>query len=456
MTSRTWIAGLVCVMAAACGGGGGGDSPVTPPPPPPPPPPASGLDARPVNTTCIAPDRATGQVSLGLERAFPSLSFTNPVALLQAPGDGSRWFVVEQAGRVMVFPNSPSAATAATFIDLRSRVLSGGEQGLLGMAFDPQFATNGRVYLSYTADGPRRSVLSRFRSLDGGQSLNAITEEVLLTVPQPYSNHNGGHIAFGPDGYLYFGLGDGGSGGDPQNNAQTTTNLLGAMLRIDVNGPAPYGIPGDNPFAANPRCANGSGTAPCPEIYAWGLRNPWRWSFDRATGALWAGDVGQSAREEIDRIERGGNYGWRYREGTLCYNPSSNCPTVGPGGEPLIDPVAEYGRTVGASVTGGYVYRGSAIPSLVGRYLLETSCPVGSSRTNPIPCRTTRARSCCSPASASRPSARAPTASSTSSTTAARCTGSCRRAAASRTRCRTLWPTPAAPARRTSASLRPG
>jgi glucose/arabinose dehydrogenase len=248
-------------LAAACGGGGGGGSP-EPPPPPPPPPPTAGLDARPSNTTCVAPERPT-HPTIGLERAFPSLSFASPVALLQAPGDGSRWFVVEQAGRVRELRQLAGSATASTFIDIRDRRCSQRRRaGLLGMAFDPDFATNGRVYLSYTVDGPLRSVLSRFRSLDGGQTLNPTTEEVLLTVPQPYSNHNGGHIAFGPDGYLYLGLGDGGSGGDPQNNAQTTTNLLGAMLRIDVNGAAPYGIPADNPFAANPRCANGPAPRP--------------------------------------------------------------------------------------------------------------------------------------------------------------------------------------------------
>jgi len=370
MIQRRWLAGVMLAALAGCGGGssdGGGNPP--PPPPPPPPSPTAGLDARPSNTSCLAPDRPTTSVTIGLERAFPALSFANPVALLQAPGDATRWFVVEQAGRVRSFANQAATATASTFIDIRPQVLSGGEQGLLGLAFDPGFASNGRVYLSYTADGPRRSVLARFRSLDGGLTLNPTTEEVLLTVPQPFSNHNGGQIAFGPDGYLYLGLGDGGSGGDPQNNAQTPTNLLGAMIRIDVDGAVPYGIPADNPFAGNPRCASGPGTAPCPEIYAWGLRNPWRWSFDTATGELWAGDVGQGAWEEIDRIQRGGNYGWRFREGAHCYNPATNCPTVGPNGEPLIDPVAEYGRTQGASATGGYVYRGSAIPSLAGRYL---------------------------------------------------------------------------------------
>jgi glucose/arabinose dehydrogenase len=185
-------------------------------------------------------------------------------------------------------------------------------------------------------------------------------------VDQPYQNHNGGNIAFGPDGYLYFGLGDGGSGNDPGDNAQNTSNLLGAMLRIDV-GVLPYTIPPTNPFAGNPPCGDG-GFSPdgsgCPEIFAWGLRNPWRWSFDRATGDLWAGDVGQNAWEEVDRITIGGNYGWRDREGAHCnpnLYPAGDCPTAG-----LIDPETEYSHAVGSSITGGYVYRGSTLPGLVG------------------------------------------------------------------------------------------
>jgi uncharacterized repeat protein (TIGR03806 family) len=375
---------VLLTLLAACGGSSGSGPGTSPPPPPPP---AGGLDVRPSNKTCVAPDRPSATLTIAAQRVFPALGFASPVALLQAPGDATRWFVVEQAGRVQVFDDDPAVPAASTFIDIRGQVLSGGEQGLLGMAFDPAFAGNGRVYLSYTADAPRRSVLSRFRSLDGGATLNSTTEEVLLTVPQPFSNHNGGNIAFGTDGYLYLGLGDGGSGGDPDNNAQTTTNLLGAMLRIDVNGPAPYGIPADNPFAGNALCSTGSGTAPCPEIFAWGLRNPWRWSFDRSTGELWAGDVGQGAWEEVDRLQRGGNYGWRFREGAHCYNPSTNCPTTGPGGEPLIEPLAEYDHSIGASITGGYVYRGSAMPALVGRYLFAdfASGRLFAYRPDPVP-----------------------------------------------------------------------
>ena len=229
------------------------------------------------------------------------------------------------------------------------------------MAFHPDFARNGQVFLSYTGYGGAtnlRSRIARYTSPDGGRTLDPASEVILLTVDQPYNNHNGGNIVFGPDGDLYIGFGDGGSGGDPQGNGQNKNALLGKMLRIDVNttqGAQRYGIPADNPFA------RGGGR---PEIYALGLRNPWRWSFDRATGELWAGDVGQTKLEEIDRIERGGNYGWNMKEGTQCYRPATGCSSAG-----LIDPVVEYGRTEGTSVTGGYVYRGSAIPSLVGAYI---------------------------------------------------------------------------------------
>jgi uncharacterized repeat protein (TIGR03806 family) len=239
--------------------------------------------------------------------------------------------------------------------------------GLLGIAFHPGFPANPRVYLSYTTSvgGALRSRISEFTTPDGGLTLAAGSERVLLTVNQPYSNHNGGHIAFGPDGYLYAGFGDGGSGGDPQNNAQTLTTLLGKILRIDVDAGSPYGVPAGNPFAANPLCnANGTGAQGCPEIFAWGFRNPWRWSFDRQTGQLWAGDVGQGAWEEIDVVVLGGNYGWRFREGAHCYSPTSGCPTAG-----LIEPVSEYDHSLGSSVTGGYVYRGSAVASLAGRYV---------------------------------------------------------------------------------------
>jgi glucose/arabinose dehydrogenase len=239
-----------------------------------------------------------------------------------------------------------------------------GELGLLNMAFDPDFASNGFVYLSYTRSGPPvASYISRFTSTDGGQTLEPASELVLLTLPQPYNNHNGGQLAFGPDGFLYAGFGDGGSAYDPENRAQDTASLWGTIIRIDVNT-VPYTIPAGNPFAGNALCAAGTGVAACPEIFAWGLRNPWKFSFDRATGSLFAGDVGQGAWEEVDLIENGGNYGWSIREGAHCNTPSTNCPTSG-----LTDPVAEYDRTLGSAITGGYVYRGNAINGLAGSYV---------------------------------------------------------------------------------------
>jgi glucose/arabinose dehydrogenase len=251
------------------------------------------------------------------------------------------------------------------FIDISDRVGdSGGERGLFGIAFEPDFGTNGRAYLSYTRSAPSlTSYVSRFTSNDGGLTLDAASEVVLLALPQPFSNHNGGHIAFGPDDLLYVAFGDGGSGDDPGNRAQDTTNLFGTIIRIDVTA-LPYTIPPGNPFAGNPRCPTGSSNIDCPEIYAYGLRNPWRFSFDRNTGELWAADVGQGAWEEVDRIVAGGNYGWRIREGAHCNIPASGCTTVG-----LIDPVSEYDHDLGQSVTGGYVYRGGAITALRGDYL---------------------------------------------------------------------------------------
>jgi uncharacterized repeat protein (TIGR03806 family) len=371
-------------MLAGCGGGAktaANAPPDTPPPttPPPAPPPGGaqgGLDARPSNTTCLA----TAQPSLGTSiddvRVFPALTFQSPVLMMQAPGDDSKWYVVEKRGVVKVFDNLSGASTAGNFIDLQARVNSTpSEAGLLGMAFDPNFATNGRVYLSYTANptvtgSVLESRISRFTT--SGGVLDPASEAILLTIPQPFENHNGGNIAFGPDALLYAGFGDGGSGGDPNNNAQNRSTLLGKLLRIDVSGTGAYTIPADNPYAGGARCAAGaaSGAALCPEIYAYGLRNPWRWSFDRAapTPDLWLADVGQNAWEEVDRIQPGGNYGWRFREGAHCFNPSTNCPTTA-NGAPLIEPVAEYSHSLGVSVTGGYVYRGAAIPSLVGRYV---------------------------------------------------------------------------------------
>ena len=305
-----------------------------------------------------------------MTRVFPNLTFSQPIALLQAPNDASRWFVVEQAGRIRVFSNNPQVANATLFADISSQVISGGELGLLGMAFHPDFPNDPRVFLNYTNQGAGLVTrISEFRVHANG-NLDPASERIVLTINQPQTNHNGGHLAFGPDRLLYIGMGDGGGGNDepghgPIGNAQLMTTLLGKMLRIDVHSLVPYGVPSDNPFAANTQLcnANGTGTVNCPEIYAAGFRNPWRWSFDRDTDVLWVGDVGEGALEEIDRVIRGGNYGWRCFEGTRATGLPCGSEA------PLLPPVAEYGRTEGTAVTGGYVYRGLAIAALRGRYV---------------------------------------------------------------------------------------
>jgi glucose/arabinose dehydrogenase len=316
------------------------------------------------------------QVALSVERVFPALTFSSPVAMLQAPNDTSRWFVVEQGGVVRVFQNLPAVATSSVFIDISSpsRIAFRGEAGLLGMAFHPQFPAIPRVYLFYSHDGASglESRLSEFSLAPGGASLDPDSENILITIHKPEENHNGGNLAFGPDGLLYAGIGDGGGGNDQHGtigNAQLTSTLLGKMLRIAVSATrGVYSIPPSNPFASNPTHCNLDGTsgstAPCPEIFALGMRNPWRWSFDRANGQLWVGDVGQGAMEEVDRVDLGGNYGWRCFEGTRM-NTDVSCGVPGP----FIPPVAQYGRSVGVTVTGGYVYRGTRFQGLVGRYI---------------------------------------------------------------------------------------
>jgi glucose/arabinose dehydrogenase len=249
-----------------------------------------------------------------------------------------------------------------TFLDIRNKVEdSGNEEGLLGVAFHPQYKTNGYFYVNYTANNPDRTVISRFKvSTTNPDIADPTSEVVLLTFNQPYSNHNGGQVLFGPDEYLYIGVGDGGSGGDPQGHGQNLKTLLGTILRIDVNkqeGGKKYAIPADNPFTGNK-----SGYK--EEIYAYGLRNPWRLSFDPVTKKLWTGDVGQNAYEEIDIIEKGGNYGWNIMEGKHCFEPRRNCNQQG-----LKLPVWEYPRSEGVSITGGFVYRGPSLPELKGKYI---------------------------------------------------------------------------------------
>jgi uncharacterized repeat protein (TIGR03806 family) len=324
----------------------------------------SGLDARPANTTCTAWPRPTKNAPIRLE-PYTNLSFDRPVAMLQAPNDDSRWYVVQQAGKVMRFSaNNPIAAS--TFIDLESNVVSGGELGLLGMAFHPDFPQDPRVFVYYTTGAQLVARLSSFQSPDGGLTLDD-TENVVLEIDKPQDTHNGGHIAFGPDGLLYIGVGDGGGVGDDHGeigNGQRLTTMLGKMLRIDVDSAAPYAIPPSNPFAQNAPCPReGRSVGECPEVYAWGFRNPWRWSFDRGTGDLWLGDVGQARYEEVNRVTLGGNYGWRCREGAHDYDPS-----ICAGSTP-IDPITEYGRELGNAITGGYVYRGGQTTPLRGRYL---------------------------------------------------------------------------------------
>jgi uncharacterized repeat protein (TIGR03806 family) len=351
--------GVVLASAFALGGCGGGNSTPSQADP------EFGLDARPVNLTCLAPERPTGTATVAIENASPrSPGFSSPTKLLQAPGDASRWFVLQQTGIVKAFSVVGQGAGAVNFLDWRSRIRLIAEGGLLGMAFHPDFPEVKEVFLSYTGDAGQgtQSIVSRVLLDDTNTPLN-VEEQIILAVDQPGGAHRGGDIAFGPDGYLYIGLGD----GDSAANGQDTTTLKGSFLRLEVNDvPWPderYRIPIDNPFSGNSKCGSGGNANSCPEIFAWGFRNPWRWSFDPDTGALWAGDVGFASREEIDVVELGGNYGWPCREGTRDHL-TATCPA-----EPTIDPVAEYPNAGGAAVIGGVIYRGSAMPDLRGHYV---------------------------------------------------------------------------------------
>lgn len=299
-----------------------------------------------------------------IEEAFPNLTFSRPTDLQSARDGSGRLFVVEQDGVIRVFKNDPAEKASTVFLDLRSRVnTAGNEMGMLGLAFHPEFKTRAEFFVDYTATklAKRITRVSRFSAPAKQSGGIASSEETVIEIDQPYSNHNGGQVAFGPDGMLYVALGDGGAGGDPQGNAQDTRSLLGKLLRIDVSK-KPYAIPADNPYAPGSSHARG-------EIFAYGLRNPWRFSFDRESGELWSGDVGQNTYEEIDIIEKGKNYGWDCREGMHPYQPSSERSKRCDDASNLIDPVWEYGRSEGISVTGGYVYRGKALPDLVGWYV---------------------------------------------------------------------------------------
>jgi len=339
---RRWRPGLLTLVLVlvSCGAPPAeADEPQEPPSPPPP----------------------AEEVSVTLEPVAEGLE--QPTGVTNA-GDGSgRLFVTQQTGQARVIEGGEVRETP--FLDLSDEVSTGGERGLLDLEFHPDYAENGRFFVHYS-DLQGDTVVSEFRVSEDPNVADPNSERVLLTVPQPYPNHNGGELAFGPDGYLYIGLGDGGAGGDPEENGQDPSTLLGAVLRIGVDGEEPYTIPADNPFA--------SGEGGAPEVWAYGLRNPWRFSFDRETGDLWIADVGQNAFEEVNlqsaNSAGGENYGWDIMEASSCFNeenaeePLESCDQEG-----LTLPVLEYPHSEGQSVTGGFVYRGEAIPALVGTYV---------------------------------------------------------------------------------------
>jgi glucose/arabinose dehydrogenase len=323
---------------------------------------------------------------------FPALTLDHPVWMTEAPDGSGRFFIVEQGGRIVIADKGTDGGKTREFLNIVDRhPFAAYEEGLLSIAFHPGFKSNGLCYIFYTQENsnqpslyPCRSVLSELKvPASDTNRVDMKSERILLEVQQPFENHKGGLLIFGPDGYMYMCLGDGGMGCDPFNNAQNSSSLMGKMLRIDVNTRTtfqrgkdtvslPYGIPSDNPFAGEPDMG---GLGARHEIYAWGLRNPWRYSFDRQTGQLWAGDVGQDLWEEVDIIVKGGNYGWNVREGFHYFKP-------GPPGAQYIDPVIEYPHkpellkeskfpkhNFGACVIGGYVYRGAKYPALQGIYL---------------------------------------------------------------------------------------
>lgn len=311
-------------------------------------------------TVCICTfcfSLSSGQ-NVELEEAFPGTVVTQVLGL-ETPGNDSPYlYALSQQGQIYRLDTREPEAEAVIWLDISGRTEGTGERGLLGLAFHPDFFENGRIYINYTSPDPLRTRVSRF-SADEDEA-DPDSEEIILEFDQPQTNHNGGQARFGPDGYLYISSGDGGGAGDPGNNAQDAQNLLGAMLRIDVDNQdesLEYAIPEDNPFLGSEDGLN--------EIFAWGLRNPWRFSFDLETGVLWAADVGQSAWEAIHIVEAGNNYGWSIIEGSHCYPPGTTCDTTG-----LEMPVFEYSHDEGRrSVTGGYVYRGSLNPSLEGLYI---------------------------------------------------------------------------------------
>ncbi|MBI5353902.1 MAG: PQQ-dependent sugar dehydrogenase [Chloroflexi bacterium] len=355
---------LLTLPILACGGLAESVYPTLTPPAPPTVIPATQAESQPTfDPTPQAPvateivNASTFPNSSDYEWNLIASGLARPVDIKSADDGSGRIFIIEKYGTIRIFENEQ--LLASPFLDISDRVNdSGNEMGLLGLAFHPDYEQNGFFYVNYTGAGGN-TFISRFHAADN--IADPSSEKILLTVNQPFSNHKGGALAFGQGGYLYIGLGDGGSGGDPFGNGQNLNTLLGKILRIDVNNGDPYAIPADNPFV---------NTAASPEIWGYGLRNPWRFSFDRVTGDLYIGDVGQNAWEEIDFVPRGQgglNFGWNYIEGNHAFSGNP------PASDQLTYPVAEYNHALGCSITGGYVYRG-AMPEWNGIYLYGDYC----------------------------------------------------------------------------------
>ncbi len=312
------------------------------------------------NSKIEAASAAQSEPSAQMVKVLDGLN--NPVFVTNAHDGSNRLFIIEQPGRIKVLKSGSQSPTV--FLDITNKVLSGGERGLLGLAFHPQFSINRRFFVDYTRQPDGATVIAEYQASASNPDVAASSEKVLLVIAQPFANHNGGMVEFGHDGFLYIGMGDGGSANDPGNRAQNLQELLGKILRIDVDRSSAglaYATPSDNPFVAS---------AGRDEIYAYGLRNPWRFSFDRQTGELYAGDVGQGAREEVDIITRGGNYGWRIMEGTFCANDTQLCSALS-----SIRPITEYSHSGGrCSITGGYVYRGTLGALPAGAYVYADYC----------------------------------------------------------------------------------
>ncbi len=338
-----------------------------------------GIDARPANPTCIAPAPPATNSGVTTKRVFSKLTFAAPMGMFNAPGNPNRNYVLERDGVIQTFPNTQDAGTdvKTVALDLSSKVNTTGEGGLLGLAFHPDWSNNHQVFIAYSEDrvsaSTLRLVISRFRSNDSGLTFDAAGEEVIMKLDKPDTNHNGGSISFGPDGYLYIGFGDGGGSNNYYQTGRRMSTLLSKMIRIDVNVPISmkYAIPPTNPFASTGVVCNRTtsnwdimpNTVTCAEIYAMGFRNPWRWSFDTENGEMWVGDVGQGTWEEVDKVSMGGDYGWAVREGAHCFG-SATCSTAG-----LIDPITEYDHSQGYAITGGFVYHGNTLPTLAGKFI---------------------------------------------------------------------------------------